>query len=188
MDDGERSGGAMISAFRIREAMESDILGVARVRVDTWRATYRGIIPDDFLAGLSDQSIADRWRKSFWENRNPAVGAFVAENDQQEIVGIAICGPEQSQEDGYQGEIYVLYVLPQYQNCGIGRKLVAACVQHLVQSLNAKSLLIWVIAENPYRKFYESLGGKPVREKTQEIGGWLIRETGYGWEEISTLL
>jgi ribosomal protein S18 acetylase RimI-like enzyme len=88
----------------------------------------------------------------------------------------------------YQGEIYVLYVLPQYQNRGIGRKLVAACVQQLVQNLEAKSLLIWVIAENPYRKFYESLGGKPVRERTQEIGAQLIRETGYGWEEVSTLL
>jgi ribosomal protein S18 acetylase RimI-like enzyme len=188
MDDGESSSGQTISAFRIREATENDISDVAKIRVDTWRATYKGILPDDFLEGLSDQNIAERWRKSFWENRNPAVGAFVAENEQQEIVGIAMCGPEQNQDNVYQGEIYVLYVLPQYQNRGIGRKLVAACAQHLVQNLKAKSLLIWVIAENPYRKFYESLGGKPVWEKTQEIGGRLIRETGYGWEEISRLL
>ncbi|HSJ86859.1 MAG TPA: GNAT family N-acetyltransferase [Anaerolineales bacterium] len=177
-----------MAAFRIREALENDIVGVAKVRVDTWRATYKGIIPDSFLEGLSDQSVADRWRKSFWENRNPAAAAFVAENEYGDIVGIAMCGPEQNQDVVYQAEIYVLYVLPQYQNHGIGRQLVAACLQHLVHNLNVKSLLIWVIAENPYRKFYESLGGKAVLEKTQEIGGRLIREIGYGWEEIDTLL
>jgi ribosomal protein S18 acetylase RimI-like enzyme len=177
-----------MSTFRIREALANDILGVAKVRVDTWRATYKGILPDGFLESLSDQSVADRWRKSFWENRNPAVAAFVAENEQEEIVGIAMCGPEQNQDVVYQAEIYLLYVLPEYQNHGIGRQLVAACLQHLVHNLNARSLLIWVIAENPYRKFYESLGGKPVREKTQEIGGRLIREIGYGWEETDTLL
>jgi ribosomal protein S18 acetylase RimI-like enzyme len=175
-------------AFRVREAIEDDIVGVAKVRVDTWRATYKGIIPDDFLEGLSHQSVAERWRKAFWENKNPAVGAYVAENEQQEIIGIAMCGPEQSQDAVYQGEIYVLYVLPQYQNLGIGRRLVAACVHHLVHNLQAKSLLIWVIAENPYRKFYESLGGKPVRDKSQKIGGQVIREIGYGWQDISTLL
>ena len=174
-------------AFRVREAIEDDIVGVAKVRVDTWRAAYKGIIPDEFLESLSHQSVAERWKKAFWENKNAAVGAFVAENEQQEIVGIAMCGPEQSQDAVYQGEIYVLYVLPQYQNLGIGRRLVAACVQHLMHHLQAKSLLIWVIAENPYRKFYESLGGKPVREKSQEIAGRAIKETGYGWEDISIL-
>lgn len=188
MDIRDSSDDSAMCAFCVREAIENDIPDVAKVRVDTWRATYRGIIPDDFLEGLSYQSVAERWRKAFWENKNPAVRAFVAENEQQEIVGIAMCGPEQSQHDAYHGEIYVLYVLPQYQNLGIGRRLVAACAQHLMQNLQAKSLLIWVIAQNPYRKFYESLGGKPVREKTQEIGGRPIQETGYGWEDIGTLL
>jgi ribosomal protein S18 acetylase RimI-like enzyme len=48
----------------------------------------------------------------------------VAENQQKEIVGITICGPEQNQDSIYHAEIYVLYVLPQYPNQGIGRKLV----------------------------------------------------------------
>ena len=87
----------------------------------------------------------------------------------------------------YHGEIYVLYVLPQNQNQGIGRRLVAACVQHLIQQLAVETLLIWVIAENPYRRFYESLGGRTVREKTKEIGGKMISEVGYGWEAIHKL-
>lgn len=177
-----------MSSFQIREAQENDFAGMAKVRVDTWKATYKGIVPDDFLESLSYRDVSKRWQKTFWEERDPRVGVFVAEGEQNEIVGIAICGPEQSHDLVYQSEIYVLYVLPAYQNRGIGRRLVRACVQHLIQTLSAETLLIWVIAENPYRGFYESLGGKMVREKTQVIGGKMILEVGYGWQELSKII
>ena len=101
---------------------------------------------------------------------------------------MAICGPEQNRDPLYRGEIYVLYVLPEYQHQGIGRELVSACVHHLIHQLKVDTMLIWVLAENPYRRFYELLGGKVVREKTQEIGGRMLSEVGYGWETIHQLL
>lgn len=171
----------------VRQARQEDANGMARVRVDTWRATYKGIVPDEFLENISYQSTADRWKTTFWQERAPGVEAFVAENQQKEIVGIAICGPEQSQDCEYQGEVYVLYVLPEYQNQGLGRQLIRACVRHLTEYLKVESLLIWVIAENPYRKFYESLGGEVVQEKTKEIGGKMISEVAYGWKKIHNL-
>jgi ribosomal protein S18 acetylase RimI-like enzyme len=176
-----------MSDFHIREAQPDDAPGMVKVRVDTWRDAYRGILPDDFLAGLSYQSTAASWKKAFWEERKPGVTSFVAENDQKEIVGIAICGPEQSQDPVYRGEIYVLYVLPGCQNQGIGRGLAAACIRHLNQKLKVETMLVWVIAESPYRRFYESLGGKLVKEKIKEIGGRLVTEVGYGWEKIDKL-
>ncbi|MBI5295332.1 MAG: GNAT family N-acetyltransferase [Chloroflexi bacterium] len=176
-----------MSVFQIREANPNDVEGMARVRVDTWRTAYQGIVPADFLEGLSYQRVSEHWRKTFWEDRTPGVAVFVAEEEQGDIVGIAICGPEQSQDPLYHGEIYVLYVLPRCQNQGIGRELVAACVRHLVQQLKVDSLLVWVIAENPYRRFYEALGGKVVREKVKEIGGRQIAEAGYGWKKLHDL-
>jgi GNAT superfamily N-acetyltransferase len=170
--------------FRIREAYQNDFEGIAKVRVDTWRVAYKGIVPDDFLESLSYQQIAERWKKIFWEDKRPGVAIFVAENEQKEIVGIAVCGPEQSQDPVYRGEIYILYVLPHYQRQGIGHALVAACVQHLVQQSAVETMLIWAAAESPYRRFYESIGGKLVREKSKEIGGKMIPEVGYGWEKI----
>ncbi|HSL44762.1 MAG TPA: GNAT family N-acetyltransferase [Anaerolineales bacterium] len=177
-----------MSVFHIREAKQEDMLAMATVRVQTWRATYKEILPDAFLAKLSYRNVAEHWKKIFWQERQPGVGLFVAENEQDEIIGIAICGPEQNDDLEYRGEIYVLYVLPAYQRQGMGKALVAACVQYLIGELAARTMLIWVIAENPYRKFYESLGGKRVREKKQEIGGKMILEAGYGWDEIDQLL
>ena len=88
----------------------------------------------------------------------------------------------------YQGEIYVLYVLPECQHQGVGRRLVAACVGHLIHQLGVETLLIWVMAENPYRKFYESLGGRLVREKSVQVGGETILDVGFGWEDIHNLV
>jgi hypothetical protein len=50
-----------------------------------------------------------------------------------------------------------------------------------------QTMLIWVLAENPYRKFYEALGGKVVRQQGKEIGGKLLAQVGYGWEELNGL-
>ena len=176
-----------MSVFTIREAKKDDVVEIAKVRVDTWRATYKGIVPDDFLQSLSYQEISERWKKTFWENKNPNVEVFVAEDEEQNVVGFATCGPEQSQDPVYRGEIYALYVRPQSQNHGIGRELVRACVRHLTQKLQVDTMLIWALTENPSRRFYESLGGKLVKEKTQEIGGKMLSEVGYGWDEIHRL-
>jgi ribosomal protein S18 acetylase RimI-like enzyme len=175
-------------AFHIREAKREDLLAMATVRVKTWRATYKGILSNAFLEKLSYRNVADHWKKIFWQASEPGVGLFVAENERDEIIGIAICGPEQNRDAEYRGEIYVLYVLPEHQNQGIGKALVSACVRHLIRELGAKTMLIWVIAENPYRQFYESLGGKQVREKQQEVGGKTIVEAGYGWDGLEKLL
>jgi hypothetical protein len=45
--------------------------------------------------------------------------------------------------------------------------------------------VVWVLAENPARRFYEALGGKIVFEKRIEIGGASLVEVAYGWEEMS---
>ena len=170
--------------FQIREANKSDASGMAKVRVDTWRATYKGIVPDEFLENLSCQQLSERWQKEYWENRAPGVAVFVAENERKEIIGFAFCGLEQSNDPVYRGEIQRLYVLPQYQNRGVGHELVTACVNHLDHELKVNTMLIWVFAENPNCKFYESLGGKIAREKTKEIGGRIISMVGYGWVDI----
>ena len=176
-----------MSAVQVREAKQDDIPGMVRVRIDTWKAAYEGILSDDLLNHISHQDIEVRWKQTFWEERNQRVTLFVAENEQLKIIGIAVCGPEQTDDPIYHGEIYVLYVLPAYQNQGIGCKLVSACVQHLWQTLDMETMLVWVIADNPYRRFYESLGGKQVREKNEEIGGRMISEAGYGWEKLQEL-
>src|SRR5260370_1579225 len=90
-------------------------------------------------------------------------------------------------KDDKQGEGYAFYLLEEYQRLGIGRGLVEAIASRLAQ-VGMTSMLIWVLTENPARRFYEALGGSAAASQLVIIGGVSYEETGYGWANIHVLL
>ncbi|MBI5053316.1 MAG: GNAT family N-acetyltransferase [Chloroflexi bacterium] len=169
----------------IREATLNDVEAIAKVHVDSWRTTYKGIVPADFLAALSYERRASIWRDSLLkEDRTECV--FVAEDERGNVFGFATGGKEREGDPLYTGELYAIYLLQESQQHGAGRKLVAAVAQHLLKQGHA-AMLIWVLKENPSRAFYEKLGGVAVREKEIQIGGEVLIEAAYGFT-LSKLL
>lgn len=171
---------------KIREGVLSDVPGIARVHVDTWRTTYVGIIPQEHLDNLSYRKSEIRWQQ-FLEGSAEInnTGILVAE-DEGKIVGFISYGTARDRTD-YRGEVYALYVLEEYQLRGIGKSLLKEAVGKL-KKVNINDLLIWVVAENNFRGFYETIGGRPVDEKVIEIGGKGIKVIAYGWEDMNTIL
>ena len=50
----------MTEPVRIRAATPMDAAGIAAVHVETWRATYAGILPDNYLVSQSvDRLMSD---------------------------------------------------------------------------------------------------------------------------------
>lgn len=166
----------------IRPATPADARGIARVHVESWRTTYRSALPDDFLRNLSVDEREQIWGRSLVDPR-PASFIAIAEDENGMIVGFSSCGKERSDDGVYDGEIYALYLLLEHQRMGIGRMLVDASVEWMI-SQGMKSMLIWVLRENPSRNFYEALGGLPVGEKTITIGGVDLIDVAYGWKEL----
>ena len=82
--------------------------------------------------------------------------------------------------------MYAIYVLAQLQRRGIGARLTAAVVRRLVEQ-DIDSMLLWVLADNPSRGFYETLGGRRIREKATEVGGIEVIEVAYGWPDLQHL-
>ncbi|MDP8900080.1 MAG: GNAT family N-acetyltransferase [Actinomycetota bacterium] len=155
--------------------------------MDTWRAAYRGIVPDAHLDGLSYDESERLWQDAI------ATGdgrVFVAE-DGGGVFGFASGGPRErfSRElREYGGELQTVYVLPSHKGTGVGRRLVGAVARHLADH-GVNSMLLWVFAENrAARGFYESLGGVPVGEDGFELGGAWLSEVAYGWEDLDVLL
>ncbi|HEY3313846.1 MAG TPA: GNAT family N-acetyltransferase [Bacillota bacterium] len=64
-----------------------------------------------------------------------------------------------------------------------GRRLVAAVVGELTAG-GFRSMLVWVLADNPFRRFYESLGGTYLRSQKMEIGGARLNEVAYAWTDL----
>jgi ribosomal protein S18 acetylase RimI-like enzyme len=171
--------------MRIRIATMEDCAAIARVHVDTWRSTYRGIVPESYLSAMSYEQHERQWRETISEHSPDFV--YVAEEPAQHIVGFSSGGPALVRDEPlYRGELFTLYVLQAYQHEGIGRQLFLAVARHLV-SIGLPSMLLWVLAQNSARHFYEKMGGKFVKFGTFTITNAEIEEVAYGWPDISDL-
>ena len=170
----------------IRQAAIDDAAAIARVHVDAWRTTYVGIVPDEYLAGLSYDEREEKWRAGL---ANPTFGEFtlVAENDSQTIVGFATGGPEREGDTVYRGELHAIYLLTDARRQGVGRRLVSEVARRLLEA-GFDSMLVWVLADNPSRRFYEALGASFVCDNVVEIGGARLIEQAWGWPDIQRLL
>ncbi|MCA9907676.1 MAG: GNAT family N-acetyltransferase, partial [Anaerolineae bacterium] len=164
-----------------------DVAAIARVSVDTWRTTYRGIMPDAVLDTLSYEHNEANWHRVL---QNPQSKSFVkvAVSDHNEVIGFAAAGPERTGDFGIQGEIYALYVRQSAQRAGLGRGLVIAAATKLMARGYA-SMLIWVLRDNQIgRAFYERIGGLQVAEREIAIAEVMLPEIGYGWRDLALSL
>lgn len=168
--------------MRIREAVPDDASGIAKVKVDTWRTTYPGIVPKEILSGLSYDRSEQSWR-TVLENPNRLPFSYIAEDDVGAVIGFVAAGTIRDDIEGYDGEIYAIYVLQDYQGKGLGKSLISKAAQRL-KSEGLTSMMLWVLVDNPTRYFYEALDGLPIAEKEIEIGGALLSVVGYGWQTL----
>lgn len=172
--------------MRIRLARVTDADGVARVHVESWRTTYPGLVPEEYLARLSCERQTHFWVGALDERRS-GQRVWVAEEEGGEIVGFATAGPERSRDPVYGGELYGIYLVQRVQRQGLGRQLVREAARWLDER-GLGAMLVWVLADNPSRRFYEALGGEFVRQQVITIGGSELVEVAYGWLSLEPLL
>ena len=168
----------------VRQATMQDAASIARIDVETWRATYAGMLPDRLLVGLSAGRRASTWAMEL--SRHPA-DILVAENEKHEILGFGSCGAQRSARIDYGGEIYTLYVTPDLQGNGIGRQLLLGLFSRLLRA-GHNSAALWVLQGNPSRYFYERLGGTLALRKSMTVGGQTVEAVAYGWLDLPTVL
>jgi ribosomal protein S18 acetylase RimI-like enzyme len=167
----------------IRAARPGDAGNIARLDVETWRTTYAGILAAPYLVGLSAERRQQGWMNVIQsEPRDVRVAVDAGGN----IVGFGSCGRSRADVE-FAGEVFTLYVGPDWQNCGIGRRLLLSLFARLVAQ-DCTSAIIWVLRENPSRFFYQRLGGAPVCRRTLAVGGKRIDATGYGWRDLPRFL
>lgn len=169
----------------IRPAVLEDAAAIGRIHVESWRSTYRGLMPDAVLSGLSVEK-----RTAFWQQiieRAEQQFIFVAENGQDNIVGFANGGAEREKDKLYTAELYALYLPKEWQGRGYGRNLLRATVERFVEQ-GHHAMLLWVLSTNPARGFYETMGGQYLKTKPTEIGGETLEEVAYGWVDLPDFL
>lgn len=152
---------------------------VAKIKVETWRDTYKQIVDDSYLRNMDYIKTADKWKKNF-ENEK----FIVAEKDKK-IVGFCRYGnriDELERFKEFDAEIYAIYIDREYQRLGIGKKLVDYAKKEM-SCENKNKFLIWCLEKNESSLgFYKKIGGTLLGKKQAKIGEKLYSEIAYGYE------
>ena len=139
----------MRNSLTTREPRVEDAPAIAAVHARSWRAAYRGLMPDAALAELSEASLEAMWACRL-ERQRPS--ALVTER------GGAVVGWVSFDVARSDGEILGLYVDPTAWSTGMGRQLMTRA-QDALRGARAQHVHLWVLAENRRaRRFYEALG------------------------------
>lgn len=163
----------------IRKALPGDEKGIAQVHIDSWRSTYKDIISDKVLNNLSLENRMNHWKNAIANN---AI-LYVATTDEGRIIGFACGGKSRSEEYNYDGELYAIYILKQFQQNGVGRQLISKVANELINH-GYTSMIVWVLRDNPSKIAYEKLGAVPFDSKNIDIGGQSLTEDVLVWKNI----
>jgi GNAT superfamily N-acetyltransferase len=96
---------------------------------------------------------------------------LIAVDEEDVIYGFATTGRSHDSDLPDLGEVWAIYVDPQYWGTGVGRLLMDASRDQLRRD-GAREALLWVLAGNERaRRFYEIGGWRPDGARRMEIFG-----------------
>ena len=114
--------------FTIREGTLEDSIGIATVHLRTWQMSYRSFFPLEHLDNYSISESAQNWKTRIESLDKKQEKLFIAEDNQNQIIGFASGGPaglyEKSSIQKCDCEVYAIYVVNEQQNMGIGNSLI----------------------------------------------------------------
>jgi hypothetical protein len=180
----------------IRRARPDDAPGIAAVHVAAWRSAYAGILDEAYLAQLSEARLAAFYHRLILD-RQGGHAVFVATaggldqphdrpGPEASVVGFA-SGGRARRRGLAAGEVETLYVLDDFRERGVGRRLMRAMAAHL-RAIGCNSAMVWVLADNPARWFYRRLGGKLVMQEAIRVAGRPVQQSAFAWDPIEILL
>ena len=163
----------------VREAAPSDVEAIAALHLASWRVAYRGIVPDEFLDGITLESRVERWRRAFSPSESPLIETTVALHGGA-IRGVCSFGPQRELPARGIGEVYALHVQPESRRRGLGKLLLDDAVRRL-RARGFGGAVLWVLRDNASaRRFYEAQGWSANGEELiEERSGYVIPETRY---------
>ncbi|ONK10321.1 GNAT family N-acetyltransferase [Streptomyces sp. MP131-18] len=179
--------------IEIREMTPGDTEGVARARIQGWRHAYRGLVPQDYLDGMRPELFAAMLRAAAPGEPADRVH-LVADARGTGVIGWAHPGayrpdehvdkrpgrPQEEAEEGSCGELYALYLVPEFIGTGVGRALLDSSLRWLA-GRGHRRLRLWVLRDNVMgRRFYDRVGlVADGAVRTDVIAGMPVNEVRY---------
>src|SRR5215467_4902808 len=162
--------------IEVRRAKPSDATAIAATHDEAWRGAYQGVIPGPELEKLINRRGPQWWDSAIRKGSRVSVLVFG-----DKIAGYANYGRNRARSLHFEGEIYELYLRPEFQGLGFGRRLFAAAKRDLAQS-GLKSMVVWALSDNdPATEFYRALGGRMVARSSEKFGLKSLDKVAFAW-------
>lgn len=161
--------------IQVRDARPGDAAALADIHAAAWREAYRGIIPAVEVERMVSRRGSVWWLNAVRRGRNIAVVDFAGK-----LAGYASFG--RGRVAGLaQGEVYELYLQPEYQGVGLGRRLFMATRDRLARR-RLSGVIVWSLADNERAcGFYRALGGVEKAKAVERLGGVKLDKTAFVW-------
>jgi len=164
------------TTIEIRRAKSSDATAIASTHDEAWRNAYQGIIPGPELDKLINRRGANWWDSAIRKGSRISILGFG-----EIVAGYANYGRNRARSLYYDGEIYELYLRPEFQGLGFGHKLFSSVRRDLTQS-GLQSMVVWALSDNsPALAFYRALGGKAVARSSERFGTRTLDKVAFAW-------
>jgi GNAT superfamily N-acetyltransferase len=152
----------------LRAAEPADALAVANVHVRSWQAAYKGLIPDEYLAGLRPEDRAARY--TFGVQGKPATIVAVEDG--------AIRGFATTYVADGVGVLSGLYVEPEWWDRRLGVALITAA-RAALDGMDA--ITLWLLVGNQRgERFYRKDGWLPDgAARTETVWGATLDEVRF---------
>ena len=165
------------AVISIRGARFGDETGIARVHDEAWRDAYRGVIPGRELERMIVRRGPAWWRRAIAGGTRLIVLDFA-----DTIAGYASYGRNRMPSLSYSGEIFELYLAPEYQGGGLGRRMFEAAQRDLAAH-GYPTFVVWALADNdravgvlsPPRRAYRAARARAVRRRDARARRFRLR-------------
>ena len=162
--------------IEIRRATSRDAADVAAAHDEAWRMAYQCIIP-----GTELEKLINRRGPAWWESAIRKGSRIALLQFGEKIAGYANYGRNRARSLHFEGEVYELYLRPEFQGLGFGRRLFTSAKRDLAQS-GLKSMVVWALSDNdPATEFYRALGGRMVARSSEKFGPKSLDKVAFAW-------
>lgn len=171
----------------VRLAQYFDAEAAAKINVDAWHATYRGIMPEMVLKLVTARRFEERWEDLLLKNSEEGNLTLIAEDAERGPVGFLRAGPYQGSLP-YSHEVMAINVKPGCQRLGVGRRLLRTAFATLFDQ-GVDRCFLWVLAANQRaRFFFKTLGGEQVATGKERLGPSMLPKVAYAWDNLGQAL
>jgi GNAT superfamily N-acetyltransferase len=159
-----------------RDATAADAALLARLHTLSWRATYRGLLPDRYLDEELDDERAGFWGRRMSEQGGTPRFVLIAESEGAPV-GFVCALREGAPGTGVL--VDNLHVLPSFQRRGVAKRLLHEAAAW-GRALGERTMALHVIEGNrPAVAFYEHTGWRRVGASEEHVGGARVTALHY---------